>query len=291
MPIQSVPQDTSEDLYAFLESFSAELSSGAVQLPSFPDALMRIRDVLADSAAPTGRVVKAMQMEPVFTARLVKMANSVLYARHDPPVSDIGIAVQRLGYELVRDLAVAEATRQLVHARTNGFLRPHLKRLWEHSILTAALATTLAQRFEGTNPDQAMVAGLVHDIGKAYLLGRFADRYAARGPTLLCSEFVADWHASVGRSILETWDLPEIIIASTEEHENLDRDSATPGTVDLVDFVIVANVLANRTPAPPHGADDPIGRAASRLLMTEIELWALVQSAASDIRTVVESLR
>ena len=105
------------------------------------------------------------------------------------------------------------------------------------------------------------------------------------------NELISDWHSAVGQSILESWDLPAIIVATTEEHEDLDRDQWIHGTADVVDFVTIANVLANRTPTPPTGIDDPIHRVAPRLGMSGTELWELMQNSAADIRAVVETLR
>jgi putative nucleotidyltransferase with HDIG domain len=289
---QNAPRlETPRDLYQFLESFSAELSSGGLQLPAFPDALMRIRDLLADGTAPMPRVVRAMQLEPVFTASLIKLANSVLYARGGPPLTDVGTAVNRLGYELVCNLAITEATRQLTQPSSAARVHAHLKRLWKHSVLTAALAMVLARRYEGVNPDLAMMAGLVHDIGKAYVLNRVAAYCPGGSIDAQLSQFIADWHASIGSSIVEHWGLPDSVVAATEEHENLDLERGRTDRTNLVDLIIAANIIANRPPAPPRTSDDAIEIAAGRLQLDVTELWSLVQNSATDIRAIVETLR
>lgn len=104
----------------------------------------------------------------------------------------------------------------------------------------AAISHALASQFTKLQPDQAMLAGLVHDIGALPILSRAEDY-----PDLLEDEesldrIINSVHTTIGAEILRKWNFPEELVAVAEEHENLSRNSK--GGPDYVDIVIVANL-------------------------------------------------
>ncbi len=271
----------------FVESLCRELSTGRVSLPSFPDVLIRIRSVASDAAAPLDRVVRVVQAEPVLAARLLRLANAACHAG-SAPAADLRGAIARLGHEAVRNFAVAEATRQLLQARTQPTLRPHMQGLWHHCVRVAALARIFAARSPAVNADTALLAGLLHDIGKAYILSRMRHYPALLGDPRVLPEILADWHGPVGHAILESWDLPEEIASVAEEHDNLDREPSAPSS--LLDVVTAANLIANRrkTRAVDESGDgsDP----AIWLHMNAAQMAVLVRDSSGDLRALERAL-
>jgi len=107
----------------------------------------------------------------------------------------------------------------------------------------AALTLVLASRFTTLSKDHALLAGLLHDIGKLPVM-----TYAERFPELLAdpkvlAEVSTRIHCPVGRIIMKTWKLPEELVAVAAEHENVTRDSPM---LDYTDLVIIANIFSHR---------------------------------------------
>jgi putative nucleotidyltransferase with HDIG domain len=229
----------------FIETLGQELSNGDLQLPSFPDAVLNIRKLLSDPNTTISKVAQAVRSEPVFAARLFKMANSVLLRRSDTPLTDLHTVIARLGFDMIRNLAIALATRQIMTSKKYGGLRDDLHRIWERSVQSAAIAYVLARDSRCADPDDALLAGLLHDIGVFYILSRTADYPELFEDRDAIDVAISDWHAAIGHAILEAWDFPARIAQAVNEHENRDRvhESEHP---DLTDVLIVASALAHR---------------------------------------------
>lgn len=228
----------------FIESIAKELSSNDLIFPSFPDITMRIRAILNDPNVSAGEIAKIVGTEPVLSAQLLRLSNSAALCAGCHPVTDLPTAIKRLGHALVRNAAIALGIRQLAHVSNQGIMQIPLEKLWQHSIQVAALSYVLAKKQTGINPDTAMLAGLLHDIGMFYILTHtnkypdlFADAATIKGIPL-------QTHAQISSAILESWDIPEDIISAACDHEMLSRIHYAPA--DLTDIVMAANILAKR---------------------------------------------
>jgi HD-like signal output (HDOD) protein len=116
------------------------------------------------------------------------------------------------------------------------------QRLWEHTIHVAALSRVLARNQGRINPDEAMFAGLVHDIGVFYLLSR-----AANFPELIedraeLHQLLVQWHDNIGHALLAAMGLGEDVLIAVQEHE---IERPVVALKNLADVLFVANKLAN----------------------------------------------
>lgn len=230
----------------FIEALARDISANNLIFPTFPDIIMRIRSALNDPNISASKVAKIVGTEPVLSAQLLRLANSAaLCAGGCKPVTDLPTAIKRLGYALVRNAAIALGIRQLGQQDTSqNIMHAPLEVLWRHSIQVAALSYVLAKRLTPLNPDTAMLAGLLHDIGMFYILVR-ANKY----PEMFADEGILrniphQTHAQISPAILESWDVPEDIITAARDHATFDRIHYAPA--DLTDVVMVANILAKR---------------------------------------------
>jgi len=226
----------------FFKELCSELVAGDVNLPTLPDVALRIKKALSDPDCSSGKVARIISAEPIVSASLIKLANSAAFAPSHKPVTELKSAITRVGYDIARNTAISIAIKQAFDPGKARHLKKHLKKLWEHSLKVAAIAYVLPNKPPHITPDEAMLAGLVHDIGKFYILMR-ADSY----PALFNDEEALDelmmlWHAGVGKIILESWGFTEEIVCATDEHEILDQKMIRGA--NLTDVVVASNLLS-----------------------------------------------
>lgn len=235
----TVPGDSTA-AFAFVSELAQEVSSGKVELPSFPDVAVRVRKVLADEAIANEQIARIVGSDAGLAARVLTLANSAALNRSGRAAADLKTAVNRIGHNNVRTAAVSFAIAQLRRASELRNIAQDLERVWQEATLVAALAYSIASRCQ-LNADESMLAGLLHNIGKLYILAR-ANRHGSLfhdQPAL--AQVMRDWHANVGKAIVENWGFPEHISEAIGEHENIDR---TAGHADCTDVLTVAVMAA-----------------------------------------------
>jgi len=240
-PTLTTRSQTSVQAFAFVQQLATELSAkGSLELPAFPDAAMRVHRALADPNSPVERIAQIVSGEPALAARLMSMANSAAFAASGKPIADLRSAILRLGGNAVRSAAVAFAVAQLKSAPEVKSIAPQLESLWNESARIAALCHVLAQRTR-INPDEAFLAGLLHGIGKLYILAR-----AARHPELFndagaLTEVLQTWHANIAKAILESWNIPAPIAEAVGDQNDMERKHY--GDADLTDVLVCAKFM------------------------------------------------
>ena len=211
--------DTCACSFRFLKGLAADLARGNVTFPTFNQATMRVRAALDRPDINAEELGKVISTEPLLAARLVQMANSAAMNPGGRTIGDVRSAVLRVGMSSVRSVAVAVALEQLREVGRSPGLRPFAEATWRHSVQVAAVAYVLARRLSRINPDEALFAGLVHDIGHFYLLsqiGRFPE--LAQDPDEV-ADVLANWHASIGQAVLHDFHLSDAVIEAVGEHE------------------------------------------------------------------------
>ena len=229
--------------FVFVQLLGDELASKSFNLPRFPDTALRIQEALKDPDISIDSLSTIVLTEPMLTVRLLRIANSAMMQRGPMEVTDVKVAISRIGLNMVQSAAMSIAADEAFQAPTGSLLSMRLKKIRNHSIKVCALAYVLAKKVPSTcNPDDAMLAGLLHSIGKFYILAR-----ADESPELIANEIALEnllneWYTGVGRAIVDFWDFPAHIVDAVDEHELIDR--MIIGRADLTDIIIVANFLA-----------------------------------------------
>ncbi len=237
----AAPVDYNAAAFAFVSELAQEVSSGKVELPSFPDVAVRVRKVLADENVSNDQIARVVGSEAGLAARVFTLANSAALNRSGRSVSDLKTAVNRIGHNNVRTAAVSFAIAQLRRAAELRHIAKELEEMWQEATTVAALAYATAAR-TGVNADESMLAGLLHNVGKIYILAR-AHRHDSlfKDPAAL-AQVLRDWHSNVGRAIVENWGFPEHISEAVGEHENIDRINDER---DVTDVLTVAVMMAS----------------------------------------------
>ena len=223
----------------FLASFLEDINRNRVVLPSLPEVAVQVRKLVNDPNANTRQISRLIGTDPALTARLMKMVNSPLY-RGQEKIENIQNAVTRLGSAQVRNLVTSLVMEQLYQAKGTQHTKQRLKTLWTHSAKVATLSYVIARRFTKLQPDQALLGGLIHDIGVLPILRR-AEAYPqlANDPEAL-EEVIKHLHTIIGPVIMDAWNFSPELVAVASQHEDAWRSEGTD--VTYVDVVIVANL-------------------------------------------------
>jgi len=226
--------------FSFIEALAAELSSKQLIFPTSLNATMKIRHALNDPNGSAEKIARVAGMESVLSAQLIRVGNSATFNPGGKPTADLQIAITRLGVAMVRNVAISVGMKQLIqHEGRVG--QPVIDGIWKRSIRVAALASVIARNCSKFNPNTAMLAGLLHDIGKFYILNRASVYSEIFSNDTALWNLVDRWHANIGEMILEAWEIPEEICIAVRDHRELRRTHSGPP--DLTDVVIAADYL------------------------------------------------
>lgn len=188
--------------------------------------------------------MKVVGTEPALAARMLRLANSAAINRSGRPVTDLKMAVTRLGGNLVRSSALSFAMNQIRRSEACREIEAEVGAVWERSTLVAALSHTLARRVSGVDADEAMLTGLLHAIGRLYVLTRAAGHRAIAGNEQALNEIMAGWQAHIGKAILADWRLPEEICEAVASQDEIDEDRRS-GRISLAEVLATGIVMAD----------------------------------------------
>lgn len=282
-------QASSNIAFEFVRTLAGELSGGHVDLPSFPEIAVRVRRVLSDPKSSIHQVVRVVGSEPALAARLLRIANSAALNRSGRAVTDLRTAVNRIGYNLVRSASMSFAMSQIRKSNKLAGLEHYLNELWQRSTLVAAFAYVLARTCSRVNPDEAMLTGMMHGIGKLYILTRAIDHPELFLSNTMLDDIVKEWHASIGKAILENWDFPEATAEAIGEQEDLGREDAGPA--DLRDVIAIAILMASHSPDYANLDAALNGLPASaRLGLDEAKTRMVMQESAAEVAALSHAL-
>jgi HD-like signal output (HDOD) protein len=209
-------------------------------LPSFPDVAVRVRKVLADESVSNEQIARVVGSEAGLAGRVFTLANSVALNRSGRSVMELKTAINRIGHNNVRTAAVSFAIAQLRRAGELRHIAKELEQVWTEATLVAALSYAVASRVASdVNADEAMLAGLLHNVGKIYILAR-ANKHEAlfKDPAAL-GQVLRDWHANIGKAIVENWGFPNHIADAVGEHENIDRQVEQSDVTDVLTVAVM----------------------------------------------------
>ncbi len=282
-PAQSpVSPSPPEHALPFVQELAASLNSGKVELPSFPAVALRVCQVLNDEESSTDRIVRVLGSEPALAARLLRMANSAALNPLGHEVRDLKVAVLRTGLDVLRTAAITFALSQLNRAKEYRGLEAELEAFWHRSTLVAATCHVTARNLRDIRPDEAMLAGLLHGIGRLYVLCMARRHPSMKDFPQSCRQIADLWAASVGRAMLHGWGMPELLTTAVAMQENRDRDPFEPG--DVTDVLIIGKILADRIEQPEVALPDMrLVASLARLGLKPEDLDPILESSQREI--------
>ena len=222
----------------FAAEIKAALDKDLLTLPSLPDIAVRVGRAVLDETSNSRRVAAVVQTDPVIAAKLVRAANSAFFGG-GRRVESLIAAVTQLGFQLTHKLVLSFALREIFNAPSRA-AQERMRELWRHSTQVSALCQTIASTDRRFDPQQALLAGLVHDIGVVAIVSHLAQR-APQLDADVADRIVASLRGEIGGAILRKWRFPEELVVCATEGDEWTRDSGPEP--DYCDVVIVAQLL------------------------------------------------
>jgi HD-like signal output (HDOD) protein len=269
-PVESELAATSSEerasALAFLQGLATEVSKGTVNLPSFPDVVMRIRKALAEPEVSVTEIVRIVGTEPRLAARLLQAANSAAFNPAGKHLTDLRAAITRLGHRPVQSAAMSFAIKQLRLAPALRTIAKPLNVLWEQSIAVAAISQVVARRTR-VSPEEAFLTGLLHGIGRLYIMVRSVGKSDELYQDPSFVDMIASWHPAIGKTVLQNWGFDDHMCEALGDQDDHDRGGRSEP--NLTDILVVAVALARvlREPGPRSVETDRI-KSFARLQLT-----------------------
>lgn len=195
-------------------------------LPPSPVVATKLLELLRKPDLKIKELANAASLDPVISARLLKMANSVFYEQVKQ-VNSVERALIVVGENVLKNLALEYSLRST--QKTYGMLE---RKLWENSIGCAVACRMIADKLTGLDKNEAYLAGLQRHIGKVVMINRDKDLYRevirivedGEG-TLRDVErgLYAYSHELVGAALLDHWNYPKRIVDATLYHHDFEH--------------------------------------------------------------------
>jgi len=227
------------------ELIQARIMTVMRNLPPLPAVTRQLLKVMSDDSSSADDVTKVLSGDGMLAGKVLKLVNSSFYGVPSE-VTTISRAVVLLGFSGIRNLALGFGT---VEALSGMGSKKDMAGYWSHAMATAAAAQALAPFVNRrTDPEEAFIAGLMHDIGAYVLAASVPDTYAEI-LELPASERLQKeldetgfTHAKLGQGLLKFWELPESFCDAARYHH--DVEVAAGGEQPLTNLVALADILA-----------------------------------------------
>ncbi len=231
---------TRAEVEKFLERLRSDLERQQIDIPTLPDISVQALFIVQDDTSSIADLVNLISRDTALATRLVRHANSPAY-RGLSRCATIRSAVTRLGMERARQTIIALSMKEVFQSG-NDAIRQRMEALWNHSLEVAIISYLLARRHPHLDPDTALLAGLVHDIGMIPILRR-AEKTPAIYEDPRALQAAADAaHVAIGRAMLKNWNFEPEIIRAVADHENLQREPEPESPISYSDVVQAANI-------------------------------------------------
>ncbi|MDO6420933.1 HDOD domain-containing protein [Saccharophagus degradans] len=201
-------------------------------LPTLPEIALKVREVADDPDASIQTLTAVISNDAALTARIIKVANSPIF-RAPREIEDLNMALSRLGMQYTCNLATGLAMEQMFQA-TSDLVDKRLREVWSRSSEIAGICHVLCKHFTKLRPDQAALAGLVHQIGILPILSFAEDHTALLRDSMTLDKIIADIHPNLGIKILEAWEFPTELRVIPRDHLDFSRQIPQADYADLV---------------------------------------------------------
>ncbi|QEN07055.1 HDOD domain-containing protein [Oceanispirochaeta crateris] len=218
-------------------------------IPIMPDVATKVLTFAEDmDEVSFAELERLISMDPGLTAKILKVANSSLYARQQQ-ISRLQTAISLMGFKAIKSLIMLLTASNMFSQKS---LSPFYKYFWQHSLVTAFISQKLCDMSGASRiREESFLAGLLHDIGQMSLYESELNAYDKIMPFInvdegkTCSEETSMFgvnHREIGRRIMESWNFPQSFSDTAGEHGNLNIQSPHK---EMIVIVSIADLLTS----------------------------------------------
>ena len=256
-----------------------EVILSGCEIPPMPNVAQQVLSLLSNPDTTAEKLQDIISADQALAARILKIANSPFYGI-PRAIRTLSTAIMILGYKMIRNSVIATATKSI--NKRIGLMEAMM---WEHSIGVSIASYLLAKEIRFPDPEEAFLAGLLHDIGKQILNNYDSEKYM-RVIEKAYNEDVTFYfaeksifgfsHPEVGALVIRKWRLSEELENAIRYHhdgfhtilkENPVNIGKLPVIVNLADLICLKLGIGRKTPLPE--LDTANSDSASLLRLTE----------------------
>lgn len=263
-----------------------DMQADKLTLPSIPETAVKVRSAISDPHITSDKIAKITQQDPAITAQLIKVANSPLF-RGREKIEALPLAITRLGLKAVGNLITSFTMRMVFNAKTKE-VKDLISMLWLHSRDVAGISAVMAKKLKGFDPDKAMLAGLVHDIGAIPILTHADTHQSLIDNKQEVHDTLEKLTPVIGKMVLEKWNFTEDFVEVAVNANNWQRKTDQPA--NYCDLIIVAQLLSYRnTPLQnkhPEPSSIPAYERLSKLLRDPNDTIDILESSPEELNHI-----
>jgi putative nucleotidyltransferase with HDIG domain len=221
------------------------------QIGSLPQTLAAVLKVINNPKSNADEIADVVSRDVALTSRVLRMVNSA-HAGRRRKVTKVSEAVIVMGLNSIKVLTLSSSVFALV--TDQELLRKcNIKRIWRHLIETATNAKSIAVSVKYREPEEAFVAGIMHDIGIVVMLLYFKEKYLdlyermkkdRKGIIQAEIDVFGMTHAEVGAEMINFWKIPPAFAYAALNHHALDSQAIIAEDATLNDIVALADRLS-----------------------------------------------
>ncbi len=222
---------------AMLIRFYQACKQGSLELPSLPKVARAIQDAMNNPAVTSMQLARIVQIDPAVTGGLIRLANSPVY-RGARPTTDVRDAIIRLGFNMTRSVVLGMAMQKVFKTKS-PLMKQRIKDLWNRSVHISALSFVIARHGGGCQPEHALLAGLLHDVGVIPILDHVS-RYYREIDDAELDAAILKLRVMIGEMVVRYWGLESDLVDVVRESDQWYRDRGDQP--DVCDIVLVARL-------------------------------------------------
>ena len=268
-------------------------------LPSMPNVAQQILRLISDPDTTAEILQKKISSDQALTTRILKVANSPFYGV-PRSVRTLSTAIMILGYKMIRNLVLTTMTKSI--NRKLGLIE---MMMWEHSIGVSVASFLIAKEVRFPDPEEAFLAGLLHDIGKQVLNNCETEKYMhviERTYNEGISYYFAEkeifgfTHTEIGALVIKKWKLSEELENAIRYHHDGFQDIFKSNPVNMGKLSVIVNLadliclklgIGRKDPIPDLNITD--SDSAALLKLTEDNIYSLIDNVRKNIEAEKEA--
>jgi len=223
------------------------------EIPTLPSIATTIMEKTLDTKVNARQIAQMVEKDQALSIKVLKVANSPFY-RRIKEISTIRGAVVLLGFNVLKSIVLSISVINLFSEKDKRAL--DFYKFWQHSIACAVCAKAIANKVLPASAEDAFIAGLLHDLGKVVADQLICDKgeysevlevmnRANSNIVQVEKKIMGIDHATLGRFLMEKWNLPSHLCRTIGYHHNLGEMEGDDITIRLCSIIHVADIVTN----------------------------------------------